>query len=92
MSDRTNRFEVGATYQTRSIGDHNCTVAVTIASRTKCFVRTTEGKRLKVQSMTHYSFPCGTDDTGSLVKSVEHVKPWGSYSMAPSIGADQRID
>ena len=69
-----NTFEVGTTYSTRSICDYDCIISVTIASRTKCFVTTTDGKRFKVG--TTYS-------TGS-----ESVMPWGSYSMAPMITAD----
>jgi len=72
----TTKFQVGQTYMTRSIGDHNCKVVVTVARRTAQFVTTTAGKRLKV----------------SVWNGVEHVKPWGSYSMAPSVSADQRVE
>lgn len=67
------KFEVGATYSTRSICDSDCIISITIASRTKCFVTTTDGKRLKVS----------TYHNGS-----ESVMPWGSYSMSPTITAD----
>lgn len=39
----TKRFEVGKTYSTRSVCDHNCVISVTIASRTARTVTTTEG-------------------------------------------------
>lgn len=66
-----NTFQAGRTYQTRSIGDHNCIFSVTIKSRTAKTVKTTDGKILRV----------GEYD-GS-----EFVKPMGSYSMAPIIRA-----
>ena len=67
-------FEIGKTYSTRSIGDHNCIIKITIVSRTKSFITTTEGKRLKVSDKYY--------------PGVEQCKPDGSYSMAPIIGAD----
>ena len=70
------KFEVGHTYMTRSIGDYNCKVAVTIAKRTARFVTTTEDKRLGVR----------------VWNGVEQVMPWGSYEMAPSVGADQQVE
>ena len=71
------RFEIGSTYQTRSICDHNCIISVTIASRTRCFVRTTEGKRFKV-SGTQYRENC----------QFETLAPWGNHSMSPTITAE----
>ena len=71
----TKAFEVGKTYMTRSIGDHNCIVKITVASRTKCFITTTEGKRFRVSG-------------GYYNPNVEQCSPWGSYSMAPTITAE----
>ena len=66
-------FEVGKTYYTASICDSNCIIAITVASRTKCFITTTEGQRLKVSD--------------KYTPGEEHCSPWGSYSMSPTIGA-----
>lgn len=73
MSSTT--FNRGATYQTRSVGDHDCKVTVTIESRTKCFVRTTDGEKFRV----------------FLRDGIERIKPWGSFSMAPTLSADREI-
>ena len=62
-------FTIGQTYYTRSICDSDCVIKVTIESRTKCFVKTTDGKRLKV----------------SVYNGVEQVSPWGKYSMSPKV-------
>lgn len=67
------RFEVGKTYQTRSIGDHNCIISATIAKRTAKTVQTTDGKTFRI-SVWHD-------------ESAEFIKPWGSYSMAPMLTA-----
>lgn len=65
-------FEVGRTYWTRSACDHNCIITATIAKRTAKTVTTTEGKRFGVR----------------IWNGVETFQPWGRYSMAPVIGAD----
>ena len=68
-------FEVGKTYTTRSIGDHDCIISVTIEKRT---AKTVSGKvhgELK-------TFRIG------LYEGAEFFRPWGSYSMAPTISAD----
>ena len=67
------QFEAGKTYQTRSIGDYNCIIRVTIAKRTEKTVKTTEGKSFRI-GIWHD-------------KSTEYIKPWGSYSMAPMLTA-----
>lgn len=64
-------FEVGKTYRTRSTGDHNCIIEVTIAKRTKCFITTTGGERFKVKNY----------------KGSEEIRPWGNYSMCPFLYA-----
>lgn len=68
-------FEIGKTYQTRSICDYDCKISVTVASRTAKFITDTEGKRLGV----------------TVWGGVEQVRPWGRFSMAPIVGADQVI-
>lgn len=67
------QFEAGKTYSTRSIGDHNCIISVTVARRTAKTIITTEGKRLRVSP--------------GWAGEAETVKPWGRYSMCPVITA-----
>lgn len=69
-----NAFQTGQTYQTRSICDHDCIISVTIASRTDKTVKTTDGKIFRVK----------------VYDGAEYIKPWGSYSMAPMIDANDR--
>jgi hypothetical protein len=73
----THQFQPGKTYQTRSIGDHNCIISCTIASRTNSTVTLTNGKKFRV----------------SEYNGAEQFRPWGSYSMAPIMDArdDARI-
>lgn len=65
------KFNVNQTYSTRSIGDANCIITVTIAKRTAKTVTTTEGKTFRVKEYNE----------------AEMFKPWGDYSMAPTIRA-----
>ena len=71
----TKQFIPGRTYSTRSICDHNCIFEITVASRTKCTIKTTDGKTLRIAKWeTEYS-------------KAETVFPMGRYSMAPAIAA-----
>ena len=67
-----NTFQAGKTYATRSACDHDCIIRVTIAKRTAKTVTTEAGKTFRISEY------CG----------VEQVRPWGVYSMAPIVGAD----
>lgn len=67
------KFETGKTYFTRSVCDHDCIIRITVASRTAKTIVTTDGKRFRVSEWS----------------GVEQVKPWGSYSMCPVVGADK---
>lgn len=67
------KFEAGKTYYTRSICDHDTVIKITIASRTEKSIKTTEGKTLRIREHN----------------GIETVKPWGSYSMAPTVAADR---
>jgi hypothetical protein len=71
--ETTTKFEAGRTYSTRSIGDYNCIISITVASRTEKTIKTTEGKTLRI-----YSYDDG----------LERVRPWGKYSMSPVITAE----
>ena len=68
-------FEIGKTYETRSIGDHNCKIRVSIAARSAKFVTDHEGKRYGI----------------TVWDGVEQIRPWGRYSMAPIMGADREV-
>lgn len=64
-----NKFEVGCTYQTRSIGDHDCIFEITVTSRTiKTVSYLYNGKKRRSNVKV--------DDNG------EWIKP-DNYSMAP---------
>jgi hypothetical protein len=67
----TATFEVGATYSTRSAGDHNCVWTFEVVKRSAKFVtlRRENGDVVRVGVKT--------DDQG------EWTLPFGSYSMAP---------
>jgi hypothetical protein len=64
-------FQIGQTYTTRSICDHNATFSITVKARTPAFIRTETGKFLRIK----------------LVDGIETVMPEGRYSMAPVIKA-----
>lgn len=70
----TIQFAAGKTYSTRSIGDHDCVIAVTIAGRTAKTVSAMVRGEMK-------TFRIADRD------GIESIKPWGSYSMAPTIAA-----
>jgi hypothetical protein len=70
------KFETGKTYYTRSIVDADTIICVTVAKRTDKTIVTTGDERLRI----------------NVWNGVEQVKPWGSYSMAPIVGADRIID
>lgn len=69
----TAQFQPGKTYQTRSIVDADHWVRVTVVSRTAKTIKTDKGKTLRI----------------FVLDGVERVKPWGSYSMCPIVGADR---
>ena len=70
------KFETGKTYYTRSVADYDTIVRVTVAKRTDKTIVTAAGDRLKI----------------NVWQGVEQVKPWGSFSMAPIVGADRILD
>ena len=69
------KFETGKTYWTRSPGDADCIIRVTIAKRTAKTITTAEGKRFRV--------------TPDYRGECEIFAPWGRYSMCPIMGADR---
>ena len=79
MTDNTRKFKTGTTYYTRSIGDSDCIIKVTIKKRTP----------KTVQAIVH-----GRENEGikrfriSIYEGEEQISPWGKYSMSPILGAD----
>ena len=72
-------FKVGSTYYDRSIGDHNCIYKAEIVARTaKTVTIKMYGKNTCKKRITVY---CDS----------ETFKPFGSYSMAPIINADNKL-
>lgn len=70
------KFEVGKTYWTRSVCDHDCIISVEILSRTDKTIKTRALGEMKTLRIKEWS-------------GVEQVKPWGNYSMCPIISADR---
>jgi hypothetical protein len=74
----TNQFQIGRTYSTRSICDHDCIFAFTILGRTaKTVTIQVHGKTVRRGL--------------SLWNDVEQFSPYGRYSMAPIVGADDLV-
>ncbi len=72
------QFQIGQTYQTRSICDHECIFSFTILARTaKTITTQVHGKTVRRGLQ--------------LWNGVEQFKPFGNYSMCAIIGADQQI-
>ena len=69
------RFNVNQTYSCRSIGDYNCVWHFAILERTDKSVTTwIEGKKTRRKIQTW--------------DGAETFRPFGSYSMAPTVWAD----
>lgn len=73
-------FQIGTTYSTRSICDHNCIISLTVTARTASTITALdnhgETKRYKIAKKL------------STYRNAETVYPWGQYSMAPMISAE----
>jgi hypothetical protein len=70
------KFEIGKTYATRSICDHDCIFSFTIKSRTdKTVTIDVRGKTMRRGLQ--------------LWDGVEQFKPFGNYSMCAIIRADK---
>jgi len=72
-------FKAKHTYKGRSIGDADCLIYVEVLSRTAKTMKALVNGNLKTMRIS-----IGYD-------GHEMVKPWGSYSMAPSITAGKII-
>ena len=71
-------FEIGKTYSTRSICNHDCVWSFTIINRTAQTVTITDGKETK---------KCRINKKLSEYRGSETILPLGNYSMAPMISA-----
>lgn len=69
-------FQIGHTYATRSIGDHDCIFSFTITARTAKTITTNVHGKVARRGL-------------SLWEGVEQFKPFGSYSMCAIISADK---
>lgn len=70
------KFETGKKYFTSSVCDHNCIYSITVIGRTaKTLKASDESGNIKTLRISEY-------------QGVEQVKPKGSYSFAPVIGAN----
>ena len=72
----TTQFQVGQTYATRSICDHECIFSFTVISRTA-----------KTVTITVHGKPARRGI--SIWNGVEQFSPFGTYSMSPIISADK---
>lgn len=73
-----NTFEPGKTYSTRLITDSSQEATIEVISRT--------AKTLKANT----NFGPKTLRI-FMWRDIEHVRPWGSYSMCPIISADRIV-
>lgn len=73
-----NTFEVGTTYWTRSLCDHECIHRATVLSRTPKSVKVeVDGDKPVMRRVQVYN-------------GNETFQPFGSYSMAATISAEHR--
>lgn len=70
------KFEVGTTYWTRSICDHDCVFTFKIVRRTAKQITFEQHGKLRTRGVY-------------IADGVEHCKPNGTYSMCAVISADK---
>lgn len=75
-------FEIGKTYQTRSIGDHDCIFSFEVLKRTSKTIAIKENGKISTKKVSIKIE--GLDD-------IEICYPLGKYSMAPVIRADREL-
>jgi hypothetical protein len=81
------KFETGKIYFTRSIGDHNCIIEVKVLDRTANTITAYDE-----HSKTNRKFRIRIiDNFNSNGDPCETIKPWGSYSMSPTLSADKLL-
>lgn len=74
------KFEIGKTYETRSLCNHDCIIKLTIKSRTAATI-TAENEHGEMQKLR-------INKKLTEIREAETVLPWGKYSMAPMITAN----
>jgi len=74
----TTTFQVGRTYATRSICDHDCIFSFTILARTAKTVTVEVHDKVVRRGIRVWN-------------GVEQFKPFGTYSMCAIIGADDIV-
>lgn len=79
------QFEVGQSYEMRSACDHDCVWRFKVISRTAMTVQLQEENLNK-------PIICRIKKRLSWYRGVESVMPFGSYSMAPILSADNSIN
>lgn len=80
MNNTIKAFEVGKTYYTRSICDNDCIIIGRVIRRTASTV-TMEVRGYGVKTLR-------INKGRSEFCGAEAVKPWGTYSMSPTLTAD----
>ncbi len=73
----TQRFEVGKTYATRSIGDYDCIHSFTILARTAKTITTKVSSKVVRRGLSEWD-------------GIEQFRPFGTYSMCAVISATDR--
>ena len=74
------KFEVGATYATRSICNSECIFKITIVKRTEKTVTIDKGNGKTQRCKIH-----------NEARDAEYIFPYGVYSMCPVIDATDKI-
>jgi hypothetical protein len=77
------KFEVGKTYRTRSICDNDCIISGKVLKRTASTVTMDLGGDWGVRTLRIAKV--------SMFYGCEAVKPWGGYSMSPTLVADDSL-
>jgi hypothetical protein len=75
-------FKVNKTYRATSVCDHNCTWDYKVISRTAKTITIVDINRKSQEPLKRRIY---------VFNNCETVKPDGSYSMAPILGADKLI-
>jgi hypothetical protein len=76
------RFEVGETYEARSISNYDCIWRFKVVKRTAKTMRIVDATRTSAEVVTRRIQQCGYHDS-------EISFPLGNYSMAPMIVASE---
>ena len=77
------KFEVGKRYEMRSVCNHDCVWRFVVISRTDKTIRLLEERESQ-------PIMCRIKKAISEHRNCESVMPFGSYSMAPILSADDK--